>query len=377
MPVTAPGHHAEMANFTPDIPAVPPAPNRSAATCTVTSAANSGSGTLRACLENQVSGDVITFSAAAFPPSAPVTIHVGPDRLPWLSRGGVTIDASNAGVILDGSLLSGELGPGIGINTDNNTVRGLQIKNFYVGINILGHNNLIGGSRLVGSGPTGQGNVISGNNMDGIGIYLGAQGNRVIGNLVGLNAAGTQANPNQWAGVSINQSPNNTIGSLNPGEDNIISANDEMGIILYGYATLGNKIIGNKIGTDITGNLDLGNKGVGLYVESGSTNTLVHGNLISGNGVAEVYVWDFGTDFNVLTGNYIGTNLAGTAPLPNLTSTGIATGGAAYTRIGGTFSRRWKCGGQLRRGIRGCAFRRQYTGTGQPFWCERGRGQVF
>ena len=82
-------------------------------------------------------------------------------------------------------------------------------------------------------------------------------------NVVGLNAAGTQANPNQWAGVSINQSPNNTVGSLNPGEDNIISANDDMGIILYGYAALGNKIIGNKIGTDITGNLDLGTRGWG------------------------------------------------------------------------------------------------------------------
>ena len=125
MPVTAPGHHAEMANFVRIFRPVPPSSNRSAATCVVTSAANSGAGTLRACLENQVSGEVITFSAAAFPPSAPVTIHVGPDRLPWLTRGGVTIDASNAGVILDGSLLSGELGPGIGINTDNNTVRGL------------------------------------------------------------------------------------------------------------------------------------------------------------------------------------------------------------------------------------------------------------
>ena len=110
----------------------------------------------------------------------------------------------------------------------------------------------------------------------------------------------------------------------------------DAGIILYGYANLSNKVIGNKVGTDITGNLDLGNQGVGVYVESGSANTLVHGNLISGNGVAEVYVWDFGTDFNVLTGNYIGTNLAGDAPLPNLTSTGIATGNAAYTRIGGT-----------------------------------------
>ena len=63
---------------------------------------------------------------------------------------------------------------------------------------------------------------------------------------------------------------------------------------------------------------------------------LVHGNLISSNGVAEIYVWDMNTDFNVLTGNHISTNLAGTAPLPNLPSTGIAIGSAAYTRIGGT-----------------------------------------
>jgi hypothetical protein len=336
VPIPMPGHQAQTANLSPDIPALPLEPDRPAGTCIVTSAANSGSGTLRSCLENQAGGDVILFSPTVFPPSAPVTIHVGPERLPWLTRGGISIDASNAGVILDGSSVSGSWDPGIGISSDNNSVRGLQIVNFPMGINILGHNNLIGGSRLVGSAPTGQGNVVSGNNGDGVAIYLGAHGNIVLGNLVGLNAAGTQANPNAWAGVSINQSPNNTIGSLNPSEDNIISANDQMGIILYGYASLGNKIIGNKVGTDITGNLDLGNQGVGLYVESGSANTLVHGNLISGNGVAELYVWDFGTDFNVLTGNHIGTNLAGTAPLPNLTSTGIATGSAAYTRIGGT-----------------------------------------
>ncbi len=334
IPVT--DHPAQIANLSPDIPSLLPVPDRPAGSCIVTSAANSGPGTLRSCLENQVSGDVISFSPTVFPPSAPVTIHVGPERLPWLTGGSISVDASNAGVILDGSSVSGNWDPGIGIISDNNTVRGMQIVNFPMGINILGHNNLIGGSRQVGSGPTGQGNVVSGNQGDGIGIYLGAHGNLVLGNLVGLNAAGTQANPNVWAGVSINQSPNNTIGSLKPNEDNIVSGNDQMGIMLYGYASLGNKIIGNKVGTDITGNLNLGNRGVGVYVESGSANTLVHGNLISGNRVAEMYVWDFGTDFNVLTGNHIGTNLAGTAPLPNLTSTGIATGSAAYTRIGGT-----------------------------------------
>ena len=61
-----------------EIPAGLPAPDRLATTCTVTSAANSGSGSLRSCLENQTAGDVILFSPAFFPPSAPVTIHVGP-----------------------------------------------------------------------------------------------------------------------------------------------------------------------------------------------------------------------------------------------------------------------------------------------------------
>jgi hypothetical protein len=336
IPIPAPGHQAQLANFAPDIPTMSSAPDRPAGACTVTSTANSGSGTLRNCLENQVSGDVITFSPTVFPPMAPVTIYIGPERLPWLIRDNITIDASNAGVILNGNSVTGNWDPGIGMSSNNNTVRGLQVVKFPVGINILGHNNLIGGSRLVGSGPTGQGNVVSGNRQDGIVINLGATGNLVTGNLVGLNAAGNQVYPNQWDGITINQSPNNTIGSLNPGEDNIVSGNNGAGFNLYGYATLNNQVIGNKVGTDISGNLDLGNHGVGVYVESGSANTLVHGNLISGNDATEVYVWDFGTDFNVLTGNHIGTNLAGTAPLPGLTSTGIGTGNAAYTRIGGT-----------------------------------------
>ena len=333
MLINAPGRRIHTPNLASDIPTMTSAPDRPAATCTVTSAADSGAGTLRACLENQVSGDVITFSASEFPPSAPVTIHVGPERLPWLHQGGVTIDASNAGVILDGSLVLGAWDPGIGIISDNNTVRGLQILNFPSGIGVMGNNNHIGGSRLVGSGPTGQGNVISGNRGDGIGI--GGYGNLILGNLIGLDVTGTNAFPNHWSGVTFN-GPDNTLGSLNPGEDNVISANDDAGITMYGYNVSGNQIIGNKIGTDITGNVNLGNKIIGVYVECGANNTFVHGNLVSSNGVAEIYVWDMNTDFNVLTGNHISTNLAGTAPLPNLPSTGIAIGSAAHTRIGGT-----------------------------------------
>ncbi len=335
IPFTAPGHQALTVNHAPDIQHIPSVPNRLAMICSVTKSADDNSaGTLRYCLENQVSGDVIAFSPGIFPPTSPVTIHVGPDRLPWLTQGNVTIDASDAGVILDGSLVSGEWDPGIGINSDNNTVRGLQIVKFPRGIDLIGNNNHIGGNRLAGIGLTGEGNVLSGNQHEG--IVISGKGNLLLGNLIGLDASGTQPLPNNGNGIVIIQSSDNSIGSLNPGENNVISANGDAGIMLYGYTTFGNQVIGNKVGTDISGNLNFGNQHVGVYIESGSANTLLQGNLISGNGVAEVYVWDFASDFNVLTGNYIGTNHSGSAPLPGLTDKGIAAGNAAYTRIGGT-----------------------------------------
>jgi parallel beta-helix repeat protein len=331
-----PGHRSEANHL---LPADKPlAPERAAGTCTVTSTANAGPGTLRSCLQNQVSGDVITFLPSVFPPSAPATIYIGPEALPHISQGHITIDASNAGVILDGSAISVPWVAGISIYfSDNNVIRGLQVVKFPVGIGISGNNNVIGGSRLTGSGPTGQGNVVSDcTGQAGISIQDGAEGNVILGNIVGLNAAGTQAYPNQGIGISINKVANNTIGSQNAGEDNIVSANLDAGILLYGFSNVGNKIIGNKVGTDITGKINLGNQGVGVYIESGSLNTLLQGNLISGNKSGEVSVWDNETDFNVLIGNFIGTEITGNEPLPKLASSGIVIGFASYTRIGGT-----------------------------------------
>lgn len=85
----------------------------SAATITVTSPADSGPGTLRQALLDAQSGDTILFDASVFPPSNPVTITLTSGGLPSLSQGGVTIDASNAGVILDGSQLGSELEPSL------------------------------------------------------------------------------------------------------------------------------------------------------------------------------------------------------------------------------------------------------------------------
>jgi hypothetical protein len=67
----------------------------------VTSPADSGPGTLRAALQNVSAGRVITFDPAAFPPAQPVTITLN-SKLPPINSDRITIDASNAGVILDG-----------------------------------------------------------------------------------------------------------------------------------------------------------------------------------------------------------------------------------------------------------------------------------
>jgi hypothetical protein len=73
-----------------------------AQTRTVTSSADSGPGTLRQALLDAASGDTITFAPASFPPAIPATITLaGP--LPEITQGELILDASNAGVILDGS----------------------------------------------------------------------------------------------------------------------------------------------------------------------------------------------------------------------------------------------------------------------------------
>jgi len=320
-----------------DGPEQGPAPDRPATTCVVTSTADSGPGTLRECLWNQVNGDVITFSPAVFPPSSPATIHIGPERLSWLTRGNITLDASDAGVILDGSSVLGEWDPGIGIASDGNIVRGLQIYHFPgSGIAVGGNDNIIGGSRLLGSGPTGQGNVLSANGKQGTGSGSPSQNNRITGNIIGLDAGGTVAMGNLSAGIVFWGGHGNIVGGLAPGEGNIISANHGAGISFYGYDTIGNRVLGNYLGTDITGSRALGNWLAGISMEMGTSGTLVQGNLISGNALYGLYgigVDDLGSDYNVIIGNKIGTDATGTKAIPN--NWGVYVGCPSYTRIGG------------------------------------------
>src|SRR5262249_30885932 len=77
----------------------------------------------------------------------------------------------------------------------------------------------------------------------------------IAGNFVGLDSNGSTGNANRGMGVTLTNASNNVI------QDNVISDNQKSGLYLSGSSS--NTILGNKIGTDVNGTIDLGNAGNG------------------------------------------------------------------------------------------------------------------
>ena len=307
----------------------------------VTSAADAGPGTLRQALTDAQAGDVITFDPVVFPPSVPVTIPLR-SGLPTIIANAMTIDASNAGVILDGNGASDTSGLHIE-GADSVTIRGLQVLNFRgygIELNKAARNAVIGGSRTTGAAPLGQGNLISGNWEDGVVIQdPGTSANRVMGNIIGADLTGTRVMANGQNGVIITVgASDNVVGGTAPGEGNLISGNGQAGVLIQTSGTSANRVLGNIIGADATGGAALSNLGHGIMVADADHNVIGEagaGNLISGNVQAGIWIQETDAKYNQVAGNIIGANAAGTDSLPN-GGDGIHIGGASWNAVGGT-----------------------------------------
>jgi parallel beta-helix repeat protein len=245
----------------------------------VTNSGDSGPGTLRQALLDAQAGDVITFDPAVFPPGSPVAIALD-SPLPSLGQGFLTIDASDAGVILDGSGLTAEGASGLAISSNGNTIRGLQVVGFPCnGIELGGgaQHNVIGGDRSLGAGPLGQGNLLSGNAQRG--IVLGdpdTSFNTIVGNYIGTDLAGTAAWGNGMNGLHMNGASYNDVSY------NVISGNDGYGMDLYNADH--NTISHNDVGTGAGGATPLGNRASGITMHGGAShNTIGPGNVIAHN----------------------------------------------------------------------------------------------
>ena len=267
------------------------------------------------------------------------------------------------------NVISGNGGAGINIDGgDGNRIRGNSIGTTPDGSAALDNTNgIIVGSvsgdgadtNVIGGSGAGQGNLISGNSVVGVNIDPDNEpnnfGNIVQGNRIGTNLAGTGEIPNGQQGIRlIDDTSGNVIGGDQPGEGNLISGNNGAGIINQG--TDGNVVQGNFIGTNTLGTAALPNgAGVDLQPEGGDvpedneigapdTSADATGggarNLISGNDGSGVRIAGAGSDRNTVEGNFIGTNAAGTAAIPNGTGGSSGTvfldGGAAQSTIGGS-----------------------------------------
>ncbi len=162
-----------------------------------------------------------------------------------------------------------------------------------------------------------------------------------LGNYVGLNAAGTAAVPNIFAGVEIgNGAQSNVIGGTTAAARNIISGNQIQGVALDGTGTSSNRVSGNYIGTNPAGTAVIANGSPGVEIFSSATANTIGGtapgagNVISGNGSRNITIT--GANSNVVAGNFIGLNAAGTAALTNAGPGIQIFGGAQGNTIGGT-----------------------------------------
>jgi parallel beta-helix repeat protein len=294
----------------------------SATVYTVTNTSDNGSGSLREAISNVVinpGSHNVAFNIPTSDPNYNSSIGVwkitlSSQLLQIYNKSNITIDGTtqttNQGdknplgpeIMLDGNSVV-DYGFYV-MNSSNITIKGFIIGNFIYGIQIFG--------------PNSKNNIVSGN-------YLGTNyaANDSVGNFIGVEVFG---------GAN-----HNTIGGLNVEDRNITSGNGHIGIRIFDASY--NTVINNYVGTDRTGNLPLGNYD-GISIEGSSKHNVIGStnpagrNLVSGNYAYGIPIFGAGCDSNIFIGNYMGTNAAGTAGIPN-TYGFLFDDGAKYNIVGG------------------------------------------
>jgi Domain of unknown function DUF11/FG-GAP-like repeat/Putative binding domain, N-terminal len=182
---------------------------------------------------------------------------------------------------------------------------------------------------VLGGATAGAGNLISGNVLDGVSISgtvadsEGAlQGSTILGNYIGTDVTGTKAVPNGATGISLLAgATNNVIGGTVPSEGNVISYNTSHGVLIDSASN------GTGNGNNTVGNTIQNNGGTGVRINSG-VNNLISRNSIYQNGALGIELGTAGKNLNTTcNATNTGPNNSQNAPV----LTGSATTSAFYT----------------------------------------------
>ena len=143
------------------------------------------------------------------------------------------------------------------------------------------------GLSIVGGDSTVRSLVINRSYFDGIAFGLKG-GNRVEGCYIGTDVTGTIPRPNGGNGISA-PSSNNIIGGTTAAARNVIAGNNGVGIDITRFCCTGdespitgNVIQGNYVGINAAGTAAIPNQRQGIRVTSVNSNVPVTGNLVGG-----------------------------------------------------------------------------------------------
>ena len=264
---------------------------------------------------------------------------------------GNIIGSTNIGIYhhaSSGLLMSGNW---IGLTQDGNSEniisnRAINIHNAS-GANIIGYDD-----DLTQSDPNILRNVIASGHTSGLRLQNSSD-TKISGNYIGTNISGTASIPCGIGVEMIEPCTNNLVGTDADGdsdvhERNIISGNGITpglagGIwIRYTGASTNNVIAGNYVGTDVTGNIALGNMDFGIrsdrfndFTKIGTNgdgiNDATERNIVSGNNGDGIIIVDH--DNSIVAGNYVGVGADGLTALGN-NGEGIRVAGTGTENIG-------------------------------------------
>lgn len=227
------------------------------------------------------------------------------------------------------NLISGN--KSVGVLLDGSFSNSNRVEGNYIGIDALGSNSVpndrgvvisnSASDNTIGGATLGTGNVVSGNN--GNGIEIRGASNKVLGNLIGLNIDKSQKLSNA-NGIHLENAKGTEIGGSSPTLGNVISGNRQNGILMNGPDVIESVVRGNLIGTTEADSASLGNEVHGLLLVNASNNTIggptiADGNVISGNanGSGVFINATSGGHNNLIESNRIGTDADGTTAVSN------------------------------------------------------------
>jgi hypothetical protein len=274
-----------------------------AATYTVANTADSGAGSLRqAILDANANpgADTINFNiiGSGFHTIAPLA------PLPTITEG-VTIDGYSQ--------------PGASANTNPPD----QGTNAVIEIEIDGENmgsaSLRVGLAIAATGVQVRGLAVNRCAGGGIRVTTGGDGAVIAGNFVGPDSTGTSSFPDaQNPGVDVEFAANVVIGGLNPADRNLISGNGSDNVRLGSGS--GHALQGNLIGTNAAGTTKLPGAYFTVHgITSAATGVTIGGMTASARNVISGFGSGISAATATIQGNYIGTDVTGTNPIPNAT----------------------------------------------------------